>query len=87
MTHPLTDELIDSIAQFNSDLCAEGIRNRDHDMRASADWQLDQCIAWLEGYAKTVEFRHHLLYVATRLKEEMRPQDVVQLDQANKEDQ
>ena len=56
MTHPLTDELIDSIAQFNSDLGAEEIRNRDHDMRAAADWQLEQVIdAWEDAFHSDLE--------------------------------
>ena len=47
MTHPLTDEIIDELAQFNSDLTGEQVVNRDHDMRAAADWQLEQVIHWL----------------------------------------
>jgi len=40
MTHPLTDELIEEIARFDPDA---------NDMRAAADWQLEQVIEWLKN--------------------------------------
>lgn len=50
MTHPLTDEIIEDLAQFNPDLLTgEQVIIRDHDMRAAADWQLDQVIHFLEA--------------------------------------
>ena len=36
--HPLTDELIEQIGQFDPE---------PDDMRAVADWQLEQCVNWL----------------------------------------
>ena len=66
MTHPLTDELIDSIAQFNSDLGAEGLLNRDHDMRAAADWQLEQVIEFIS--------KEDTVY-ADYIKQAMRPDE------------
>jgi hypothetical protein len=48
MKHPLTDEMIDKIAHFDSDLTREQFVNRNEDMRAAADWQLEQVIEWLQ---------------------------------------
>ncbi len=42
MTHPLTDEMIEQIAQFEPDLTDRLRYNRDYDMRAGADWQLEE---------------------------------------------
>ena len=48
--HPLTDEMIEELAQFNPDLLTgEQVIIRDHDMRAAADWQLIQVIQFLEA--------------------------------------
>jgi hypothetical protein len=77
MTHPLTDEIIDtqdwgfSSPEFDEE-CDMTFYDKD-DMRAAADWQLEQVIKWLKDYTKSVEFRYHPQYVATRLKKEMRP--------------
>ena len=71
MTHPLTDDIIHTM--WGKGDPSQKLEYRL--ARAATDWQLEQCIDWLEDYAKTVEFRHHLLYVATRLKEAMRPQE------------
>jgi hypothetical protein len=71
MTHPLTDEIIGQIQTRHG-----GPRYGCYpDFRAVADWQLEQVIEWLKDYTKSVEFRYHPQYVATRLKEEMRPQE------------
>ena len=43
--HPLTDEMIEEIAQFEPDLTEPLRLNRAHDMRAAADWQLKKVIA------------------------------------------
>ena len=48
MNHPLTDEIIEEIAQFEPDLTDPLILNRVHDMRAAADWQLEAVIEWLK---------------------------------------
>ena len=87
MTHPLTDEMIEEIAQFNSDLTSEQVFNRDCDMRAAADWQLAQVTKWLseQGYyfletddegdiSGDYESTRELL---VRLKKAMRPEHVM----------
>ena len=42
MAHPLTDEMIEQISQFEPDLTDPLRFNRSHDMRAAADWQLER---------------------------------------------
>ena len=49
--HPLTDELIDSIAQFNSDLRAEEILNRENDMRGAYDRAVEDVIKVMQESA------------------------------------
>lgn len=80
MTHPLTDEIIDSISQFNSDLGAEGVLNRDHDMRAAADWQLEECAKELENllsiFGVTGVIKEEAVPIIVELfKNNMRPQE------------
>ena len=61
MNHPLTDEMIDEIAeQYNP---------YDEDLRAAADWQLEQVIDWLKD---ELDYDPNLLL---DLKEAMRPQE------------
>ena len=45
--HPLTEELIEEIAQFEPDLTDPLRDNRTNDMRAAADWQLEKVLEWL----------------------------------------
>jgi hypothetical protein len=81
--HPLTDELIDELAaEFTSEPTARQVINRDRDMRAAADWQLEQVIAWLEDnlgssmYLQLAEDNGtevNVGYVIQHLREEMRP--------------
>jgi len=48
MTHPLTDEILEQFG-MPDDLCVEGERVFfDDDMRAAADWQLEQVIKWFK---------------------------------------
>ena len=50
MTHPLTDKLL---TQFGipDDQCVEGERVFfEEDMRAAADWQLEQVMEWLKEH-------------------------------------
>ena len=54
MAHPLTDEMIDEIAQFNSDLASEQVFNRGCDMQAAADWQLDRDTEYFFSYLTEV---------------------------------
>ena len=46
MTHPLTDEIMDKIS-----VDGPGYSNPydEDDMRAAADWQLEQVIEWIEA--------------------------------------
>jgi hypothetical protein len=80
--HPLTDELIEEIAQFEPDLTDPLRYNRTNDMRAAADWQLEQVIKWLKGnlgsslYVEPVGYSGSELdadYVIEDLQKAMRP--------------
>jgi len=71
--HPLTDELIDELAKFNSDLTGVQVVNRDHDMRAAADWQLEQVLEWLEKTVDDQTLFGKIIYPHD-LKKAMRPQ-------------
>ena len=74
--HPLTDELTENISSFYlSDMgeTGEGIRQ---DMRAAADWQLEQVIEWVKhcrGYR--LELASETWNFVQDLKEAMRPQE------------
>ena len=69
MTHPLTDEIIDEIIGEDSLF--------DDDMRAAADWQLEQVIQFLE-----INKEHSVETALRFIRLAMRPQ-VVDLPQAN----
>ena len=69
MNHPLTDKIIEQIAQFEPDLTDSLRLNRTNDMRAVADWQLEQCIDWLEDTDCDDPQE-----TAQRLRKAMRPQ-------------
>ena len=89
MNHPLTDDIIESElatpAHFTSGSLV-GLFTHD-DMRAAADWQLEQVIEWLETALEyDPELANTRPYIHLDLKEAMRPQGMVQSDQANKED-
>ena len=62
MTHPLTDDHICEI--FN-----RGLPSMNDDMRAAADWQLEQVLKWLKD---ELDYDPHLLL---DLEEAMRPQE------------
>ena len=67
MTHPLTDELIEEIARFDPDA---------NDMRAAADWQLEQVVEWLRDSLQDHRYIGIGIlvdYVIEDLREEMRP--------------
>ena len=78
MTHPLTSEMVQSIWDQVGNEKSGGF-TQDDLMRAAADWQLEQCIAWLEGYDPEG-------WAAGFMRDDLRPQDVVQSSQVNKED-
>ena len=66
--HPLTDEMCEELSCFylsNFGDTGEGIVQ---DMRAAADWQLEQVIDWIEEYLTAGDV------ISESLKEAMRPQ-------------
>ena len=78
MTHPLTDEMIDEIQIKFGGPCLEGY---DDNMRAAADWQLEQVIKWLHSmnqyeylYAYPVDPELDKDELIADLKKAMRPQ-------------
>ena len=64
MTHPLTDELIEEIARFDPDA---------DDMRAAADWQLEQVIKWLNETILERGCSFEAVNIPEELAEAMRP--------------
>jgi len=76
MTHPLTDEMCEELSCFylsNFGDTGEGIVQ---DMRAAADWQLEQVIEWLETALEyDPELANTRPYIHLDLKEAMRPQE------------
>ena len=77
MTHPLTDETIENIApsaQWAGDIGDTVFRH--DDMRAAADWQLEQVIDWLkECPSYDLETYAGLGRMIQDLKTAMRPQE------------
>ena len=73
--HPLTDEMCEELSCFylsNFGDTGEGIVQ---DMRAAADWQLEQVIEWLETALEyDPELANTRPYIHLDLKEAMRPQ-------------
>ena len=88
MNHPLTDGVIEEIAQFKPDLTDPLILNRIHDMQTAADWQLEQVIELLRENLYYIQEDGLVRYVygddfatiashevITDLKQAMRPQE------------
>ena len=74
MSHPMNEEVIDQIAQYEPDLTDEFRLNREYDMREAADWQLEQVIRWIEDEAYGRRYLHpHGSDFIADLKEAMRP--------------
>ena len=83
MTHPLTDEMCEQIAptsQWSGDI--GDVVFRHSDMRAAADWQLEQVINWIKENGQDYVYYDHSLgyemlslndFIAD-LREVMRPQ-------------
>ena len=67
MTHPLTDDHICEI--FN-----RGLPSMNDDMRAAADWQLEQVIKWLEE-TECNRYNNVKIIHANDLRAAMRPQE------------
>lgn len=77
MTHPLTDELTENISSFYlSDMgeTGEGIRQ---DMRAAADWQLEQDAKYWTIVLNKAKFipPQTVDYIIEEFKQAMRPQE------------
>jgi hypothetical protein len=70
MTHPLTDEMMRKIHGNRP-----GYSNPfdEDDMRAAADWQLEQVIAWLDNSDPFYSICDDPQETAQRLKKAMRP--------------
>ena len=71
--HPLTDDIIDTLASpqyddFGGDIGGVNTGFNYDDLRAAADWQLEQCIAWLDDTDCDDPQE-----TAQRLREAMRP--------------
>jgi len=47
--HPLTDKVIDSHENWGC-VCYEGIMYDHSDLRAAADWQLEQVVEWIKRH-------------------------------------
>ena len=76
MTHPLTDEICEGLVTFPLE--------SEHDyieMRAAADWQLEQVIDWLKNcnmnhsLSYDGEYRSDRYLVINAFREAMRPQE------------
>ena len=80
--HPLTDGIIEEIAQFEPDLTDPFILNRIHDMQTAADWQLEKVIKWLNfdyqtdpNLSRETKQRGGFKAIAIALEKAMRPQE------------
>ena len=74
MNHPLTDEMLEQ-EQFRSYLLSKDVEELWHtrdDMRAAADWQLEQVIRYLENDLEFVLWSDHFM---DNFKKAMRPQE------------
>ena len=70
MTHPLTDEILSQFGEPG----LEGYEDKrlffNDDMQAAADWQLEQCIEWLENLDSKYFLAKH---ITLAMREAMRP--------------
>jgi len=74
--HPLTDDIIDTLASPQYD-CFEGIGDVNcgftyDDLRAAADWQLEQVIEWIKEKEYDQVDYDEIIY-ADDLRKAMRP--------------
>ena len=73
MTHPLTDETCENISVFNLSEWGDTGDGIKEDMRAAADWQLEQVIEWLKD---ELDYRSDIdPNLLSDLKKAMRPQE------------
>ena len=93
MTPPLTDEICEELSSWQLDILDPHLAHEERsDMRASADWQLEQVIRWLseqgyyfvetDGEGNFLDNPEPTYVLLDCLKKAMRPQ-VVDLPQAN----
>jgi hypothetical protein len=74
--HPLTNKLAEEISCFDLSLWGEAGDGIKRDIRAGADWQLEQVIEWVKhcrGYR--LELASETWNFVQDLKEAMRPQE------------
>ena len=69
MTHPLADEVCRQLADTKDRLFTSIEMNN---MRAAADWQLEQVIEWLKE-TEYHQYHHDKIIYASDLREAMRP--------------
>ena len=79
MPHRLTDEIIEEILDTTGP-CDPAYFGERHpspeEMRAVADWQLEQVIEWIkQGHLYDLEYHTHCLDMIADLKKAMRPQE------------
>jgi hypothetical protein len=81
--HPLTDEIIEEIAEI-----AEDVSCYDYpipifrcDMRAAADWQLEQVIEWLNETISERGSNLEAVNIPEELREAMRPTNTQESNQ------
>lgn len=74
MNHPLTDEMIEQIAQFEPDLTDPLRLNRDHDMRAAWDLAIEQVIrVWDDLNTESFDNGEQLIVAFDQRLRAMRP--------------
>jgi hypothetical protein len=74
--HPLTDDIIADIAHggYIDDYCK--YHYVENDLRAAADWQLEQVIEWMKVNLIKHGFHEGYAYLYKDLKKAMRPQQL-----------
>lgn len=71
--HPLTEEIMDEI---HGDEPGYSNPYDEEDMRAAADWQLEQVIEWIEECSNyDLDFHSECRRMIADLKQAMRPQE------------
>ena len=82
MTHPLTDEMIEDLAQFEPDLTDSLRLNRTHDMRNAYDLAIEHYSKWIYENGDRYVIQHYEHNIKTDLEtivadfnQAMRPQE------------
>ena len=76
--HPLTDEIIDTLASpqyddFGGDIGGVNTGFNYDDLRAAADWQLEQVLKWLNEIIFERGTSYEAVNIPEELEEAMRP--------------